>query len=83
MALRTKGLNISHWEVVLSEALRSLRTLLCTATNETPHDRVFKFLRRSMSGKTVPVWLTEPGTVLVKKHVCDKYDPLVDEVDLH
>ena len=55
---------------------------MCTATNETPHDCVFKFPQRSMSGRTIPVWLTEPGTVLAKKHVRDKYDPLVDEVDL-
>ena len=72
---------MSQWQVVLSEALHSLRTLLRTATNEAPHDRIFKFLKRSMSGRNVPVWLTETGTVLVRKHVRDKYDPHVDEVD--
>jgi hypothetical protein len=29
------------------------------------------------------MWLTYPGPVLIKKHVCaSKYDPLVEEVDL-
>ena len=82
LALRTRGLKITKWETVIPEALHSLRSLLCTATNEIPHDRFLKFSRRSMFGTRASLWITEPGSVYVRKHVRDKYDPLVDEVEL-
>ena len=68
--------------MVIPESLHALRSLLCTATKEVPHDRFFKFARRSMFGTTAPSWMSEPGPVYVRKHVRDKYDPIVDEVDL-
>ena len=43
LALKSKGLKQTQWESVLPEALHSIRSLLCTATNETPHDRLFGF----------------------------------------
>ena len=39
LALKTKGLNDGCWEMVLTDALNSMRSLLCTATNCTPHER--------------------------------------------
>ena len=33
LALASKGLDTSHWEIVLPDALHSIRSLLCTATN--------------------------------------------------
>ena len=56
---------------------------LNTATNETPHERLLGFSRRSTSGCSVPSWLTIPGPVYLKRHVrTSKTEPLVDEVEL-
>lgn len=83
LALASKGLNERQWETVLSEALHSIRSLLCTATNATPHEKLFSFQRRSPSGHSLPTWLSEPGPVLLRRHVRNsKYDPFVDEVEL-
>ncbi|KAF2890057.1 hypothetical protein ILUMI_16116, partial [Ignelater luminosus] len=43
LALKNRNLPVSHWEDVLNESLYSIRSLLCTAINETPHERMFKF----------------------------------------
>ena len=83
LALKTQVLPVNCWQEVLSDALHSIRSLLCTATNATPHERLFAFQRRSTSGISVPTWLTVPGPVLLKRHVRNsKYEPLVDEVEL-
>lgn len=83
LALRSRKLPITQWETVLIDALHSIRTLLCTATNCTPHERMFNFQRRSASGHSVPSWLNAPGKALLKKHVrLSKFEPLVEEVDL-
>lgn len=83
LALRSRDLRVENWEVVLPDALHSVRTLLSTATNETPHERLFRYQRRSTSGNSIPTWLARPGeVVLMKRHVRQKYDPLVDEVEL-
>jgi len=83
LALKTRNIPLTHWEVVLPDALHSLRSLLCTATNCTPHERIFHHPRRSTSGTSLPSWLSVPGPVYLKR--CDrssKYDPLVEEVEL-
>lgn len=83
LALNSKNLPIAAWECVMHDALHSIRTLLCTATNETPHERMFKYQRRSTTGSSVPTWLTTPGPVLLRRYVKqNKYEPSVDEVDL-
>ena len=82
MALKTKQLPISKWQTVLPEALHAIRSLLCTAVNETPHERLFKFSRRSSTGESLPGWLSRPGPVFLKRHVRNKNHPLVDEVEL-
>jgi hypothetical protein len=45
IALRLEALNLPtiHWELVLVDALHSVRPLLSTATNSTPHERLLKF----------------------------------------
>ena len=49
----------------------------------TPHERMFSFQRKSVSGSSVPSWLAKPGPVFVRKHVRgSKYDPIVEEADL-
>ena len=83
LALRSKNLAISQWESVLCDALHSIRSLLCTATNSTPHERFLQFSRRSTNGSSLPTWLTIPGPVLLKRMARQsKYEPLVDEVEL-
>lgn len=83
LALRNRNLPLSHWEQVLPEVLHCQRTLLCTATNATPHEKLFSFTRRSASGQSLPSWLLERGPVLVKQHVRkSKYCPIVNQVEL-
>ena len=81
-ALKTRQLPVDKWEVVLSEALSSIRSLLCTSTNQTPHSRFFAFTRRSCHGRS-PDWLCKPGPVMLRKFVrSGKNDDLVRKVDL-
>lgn len=83
LSLRSRGLSDHMWTSVLGDALHSIRSLLCTATNETPHERMFGHPRRSSNGSSTPSWLSTPGKVLLRRHVrTSKQDPLVDEVDL-
>ena len=83
LALKTHRLPTSKWELELLDALHSIRTLISTATNETPHERFFSYHRKSSTGCSLPSWLTSPGKVLLKRHVRQsKYEPLVEEVDL-
>ena len=83
LALADKKLEKNQWEVVLPEALHSLRTLLCTATNKTPHERFLSFPRRSATGHSLPSWLTDNQKVLMKRHARrSKFEPYCDEVDL-
>ena len=71
--------DVKNWEMVLPEALHSIRSLLSTATNTTPYERLFGFSRRSLTEPSLPSWLLRPngkrGSVRQSKH-----DPLVDEV---
>jgi len=77
-----RGLGTHLWEEVLPEALHSVRTLLSTATNTTPHKQFLPFPRRSMLGRSLPTWLITPNTVLLKRFVRNKSEPLCDEVEL-
>lgn len=82
LALRSKRLPDSSWEEVLPDSLNSMRSLLCTATNSTPHERLFQHQRRSATGATMPSWLLESGQIFLKRHVRNKADPLGDVVML-
>ena len=83
MSLKSKNLHTKYWQVVLPDVLHSIRSLLCTATNETSHGRLFRLPRRSSSDASIPTWTAEPGAVLLKRHVrSNKADPIVDEVRL-
>lgn len=83
LALKSRGLNTNQWEKVLPDALHSIRSLLCTSINCTPHERIFHHNRRASSGKALPSWLVTPGPVLLKRFDrTSKYEPLVEEVDL-
>lgn len=83
LALRTKNLSTEEWEKVLPQALHSIRSLLCTATNCTPHERMFVHPRRSTNGDSVPTWLTNSGQALMRKFDrTSKYQSIVEEVEL-
>lgn len=82
LALQSRNLPQECWQDVLPDALHSIRSLLCTATNSTPHERFFLFQRRSTNGPSVPSWLTDADSALLKVHVRNKQDPLVEEVSL-
>ena len=82
VTLHSRELKMSEWETVLPDALHSIRSLLCTTTNTTPHDRMFNFTRKSTSGKTIPSWV-KPGPVYVKDHTRrSKNDPPVSSATL-
>ena len=83
LALASRNLKESQWETVLPEVLHSIRSLLCTATNATPHERLFSYPRQTPRSPSLPTWLSTPGPVLLRRHVqASKYEPLVDEVVL-
>ena len=44
---------VERWQNVLPDALYAVRSLLCTSTNSTPHERFFGFERRSIQGKSL------------------------------
>ena len=75
MALNTRGLSMERWQDVLPDALHSLCSLLCTATNCSPHERLFNYERRSSTGGSVPSWIITPGPVLLKCHIRTNKDP--------
>ncbi len=66
LALESQKMSTYQWEQVLPDALHAICTLLSTATNETPHERFFKFHRKASHGCAVPSWLTTPGKVYLE-----------------
>ena len=61
LALKSKNLPLTAWEIVLPDALHGIQSLLCTSTNTTPHQRLFSYNRKSTTGHSIPSWLSEPG----------------------
>jgi len=43
--LKSRGLDISKWKLVLSDVLHAERSLLCTATNATLHEMFLFFIK--------------------------------------
>ena len=83
LKLTDKRLPVERWEEVLLDALHSIRSLLCTATNATPHERLFNYERKSTNGTSLPSWLLDADNVLLKRNArSSKYDPMVEEVEL-
>ncbi|GFV57690.1 putative retrovirus-related pol polyprotein from transposon opus [Trichonephila clavipes] len=83
LALRSNSMKTEQWEGVIQTALHSIYSLLCTATNATPHERMFSHPRRSHNGCSIPTWLTKLGPVLMKNLMrANKYDAIVQEVEL-
>ena len=83
LALKTDSFPDSHWEMVLPDALHSIRSFLSTSINTIPHERFFGFQRWSSCGISFLSWLLAPGPVMLRRCVRHtKNDPLVDEVHL-
>ena len=82
LALKSAGQPHEQWEMVLTDALHSIRSLLYT--NTTPHELFFAFQRRSSTGASLPTWMTSPGSkAYLRRFVrTNKSDPLVDKVDI-
>ena len=81
LALKSRKLPLSCWQDVLPDALHSIRSLLCVATNQTPHERLLKFQRKTTTGDSTPAWLSEAETVLLRRHVRNsKHEPFTYEV---
>ena len=83
LQIQSGKLRDCDWNLCINDALYSIRSLLCTATNQTPHERFFSFKRFVPLKQTLPSYLMEPGSVYLRKFVRNKSDPLVDEVYLH
>ena len=43
LCLKSHNLPVKQWEMVIPDALHAIRTLISTATNCSPHDRIFNF----------------------------------------
>ena len=68
---------------MVAEALHAIRSLLCTATNDIPHNRLFSYERKSSFGQNIPSWLLEADKALLKKYVKNsKYDVDNEEVEI-
>ena len=61
-------MKINDWETILPVAPHSIRSLLCTSTNATPHERFIGFPRRAGMTRTkiLPTWLLDKGMVLLR-----------------
>ena len=84
LALHPAKLPSSHWKVVLADCLHSMRSLLRTSTNATPHERFFNFNRRSHTGVSLPSWMTLPGSKAYLRCFVrsSKSEPLVYKVEI-
>ena len=65
----------------MTDALHSIRSLLGLFINCTPHERMFRHTRRSLSDMSLPSCL-KPGLIYVKQLVRNKGESLVDEAQL-
>ncbi|XP_069764895.1 uncharacterized protein [Narcine bancroftii] len=83
LALKSKAWVMDHWQDTLPEALHAIRPLLCTAANETSHEYLFSFPRKSVTGISLPAWLTSPEPILLHKHAWAHLAvPMVEQVFL-
>ena len=83
LALRLKNLLVSQWKIVLPDALHSIRSLLSTATNYTPHERILSYQWKTPSEESIPTWLTSTGIAMLKRHIRNsKFAPLVETEEL-
>ena len=80
--LHFRGLQPDRWEDILPDVLASIRALICTSTQETPHERFFGFKRRAPAKWNLPSWLAPGHPVYVKSFVRNKGDPIVQPAEV-
>lgn len=69
------------WDSLLPEALAAIRSLLCTATGKTPHDRFLAFSRQA-SFSSRPVSFAPGDQAFLRRLVRNKNEPLGDPVKI-
>ena len=82
LTLRDRSLPEERWKDVLQKGLRCVRSLVCLATNGSPHERMFKFQRRAMTGTSMPTRLLSSEIVLLGRFIRNKSDPQCEQVKL-
>lgn len=82
LLLKPKGLDQNKWKIVQPEAEHPISSLLCTATNCTPHERFFIRPWRSSNGTSRPAWLRQPEPVLMYHPANTSLLSFVDEAEL-
>ena len=69
LAASTHHCSINNWQNLLPVALYAIRSSLCMATHATLYEKFLPFQRRSSVGNSLPPWLSQPDTVLLRRHV--------------
>ena len=83
LCLSSKNIGIRQWESVLPKSFHAIRSLLCTSTNQTPHERLYTYQRRAATGISLPTWPMVPGPIFLRRyHKGRKYETAVERVDL-
>lgn len=76
-----ESVRLSQWESVFPHAFHFIRSLLCTLTNPTPHERLSSCNRESVPGLTLPTWLISSVPSLMRRSgPTTKFDPFVNEM---
>ena len=82
LMLNGRKLGLHLWEDLLPEALHAVRTLLCTAAIETPHERFFPFPQKSMLGDFASFLVGHIGQGSPKKVCAQQARPMCEDVEI-
>ena len=77
LELEQNRLSIHQWDTVVETALASIRALINTSTNETPHNRMFAFERTRVFNDSD--YVEAEKVMYLRKFVRNKSEPLVAE----
>jgi len=79
LALASRKLTVTQWECVLPDT----RSLLCTATNATLHERLFNYKEAIVLWGFCTELVEFSRSRIFERHTrSSKYEPLVEEVDV-
>ena len=82
ISLHFRNIKLSGWEDILPDAFHSIRSILCSTTNVTSHERLFKYTHKSTFRTPIPTW-AKPGSIFIRNHTkSSKYDPPVTPATL-
>ena len=80
LKLHKRSLSEERWEYVLPESLHAIRSLVCLATNETPHGVCLSLI--ADLDWCFYAWLLKEGPVYLRKFITNKSDSLRERVYL-